>query len=400
MPPETVKPRWFFGPLLFLAYRQLFGNRRITLLMLAAVAAAVGFQVPIAATLDGYHAALMSEGVEHGTGAVRITANSQWIEGGRDIARDIARYPEVVDVLPLTTLPGVVRAGGNSMQCAVRGIRTGASSFYRLHAGTHLQHDDPTGALVGMSFAEEMGIEIGDRISLRVLLDTNPALLDEDMIGRYTVTVRGIVTGAFGGRDSVFVDGAFLAEQTGRASEATDIAVYLHDPNEAAQVKARIAATYPRTRVQTWHEYSDYLRANLAAIDAIAAIALAMVIAAVAIPVLALLYINVLHRKRDVGLLAALGFARLEVFAAFVLHAAMIAIVGISIGSCLAWVLLIWFDVHPIFEWEGFVIRPIPSTVTFLRPAAIVFGTTLLAAALPATLAARSDPARVLRGVE
>jgi putative ABC transport system permease protein len=125
-----------------------------------------------------------------------------------------------------------------------------------------------------------------------------------------------------------------------------------------------------------------------------------MVLAAVGFPILGLFYVHALHRRRDVGTLAAIGFTQLDIFVAFLLEAALVAVIGVTLGTLLGALWLIWFAANPIFEWEGFVIVPFATTGTYLRPAAVVAAATLVAAALPAWLAARTDPARVLRGSE
>jgi ABC-type antimicrobial peptide transport system permease subunit len=58
-----------------------------------------------------------------------------------------------------------------------------------------------------------------------------------------------------------------------------------------------------------------------------------------------------------------------------------------------------WFGAHPIFEWYGFVIRPVISVRSFVEPALVVVGAAVIAGVVPAVRASRVDPARVLRGL-
>jgi lipoprotein-releasing system permease protein len=210
--------------------------------------------------------------------------------------------------------------------------------------------------------------------------------------------IRGIVQGAFGARDAVFLSRKFLAAEAGLSDQSDFLAVYLHDPDLAPLVRDRVMADFPAVEARTWHEDSSYLRSNLGAIDAITAVSVAMIIAAVSIPILALLYINVLYRRRDVGLMVAVGLGRAEVFICHLLQAVAVAHVGMDFGWVLGGGLILWFDAHPVFAWDGFVILPAPSLIAFVRPSLIVLATSTVAGALPAWLASRIDPARVLRG--
>ena len=55
---------------------------------------------------------------------------------------------------------------------------------------------------------------------------------------------------------------------------------------------------------------------------------------------------------------------------------------------------------HPIFDWQGFVVRPVLALSDVARTAGAILATTLAAGSYPAWRAARVDPSRILRGIE
>jgi ABC-type lipoprotein release transport system permease subunit len=61
--------------------------------------------------------------------------------------------------------------------------------------------------------------------------------------------------------------------------------------------------------------------------------------------------------------------------------------------------LILYFQGHPIFEWQGFVIRPVLERSCFLQPVLIALGAAILAGVYPALRASRLDPAPVFRGI-
>src|SRR5262249_43439335 len=69
---EAIRRAGSLGLLFFLAGRGLLRSPLSTMLLLAAVAAGVGFQVPNTANMLGYQRALLEEGVDHGNGDVRL----------------------------------------------------------------------------------------------------------------------------------------------------------------------------------------------------------------------------------------------------------------------------------------------------------------------------------------
>jgi ABC-type lipoprotein release transport system permease subunit len=225
-------------------------------------------------------------------------------------------------------------------------------------------------------------------------------MFPDESVGRYTMIVRGVAGGSFGSMESIFVDRGFLAYEAGTPGAASIVVVHTDDHFAAQDVAAAIAPDLPDAHVMAWMIDSAYLRNALSATDAVGALSGAMVVAAVTIPVLALLYINVLHRRREVGVLSALGFGQAEIFAAFLVQALLVGLLGVALGCGLGYGIVRYFQANPIFEWEGFVIRPVLSAECFLRPSLIVLAATLLAGVYPAWSASRVDPARVFRGIE
>jgi putative ABC transport system permease protein len=121
---------------------------------------------------------------------------------------------------------------------------------------------------------------------------------------------------------------------------------------------------------------------------------------AVGIPVLALLYISTLHRRRQIGLLTAMGFSRLDLFTTFLAQALMLGVAGAVAGGLVAVALVRYLVRHPVFDWQAFVIRPVLTASDLAQTMAVVVLTATVAGTYPAWRAARLDPSRILRGME
>jgi lipoprotein-releasing system permease protein len=214
------------------------------------------------------------------------------------------------------------------------------------------------------------------------------------------VIIKGIAGGSFGSMETIFVERSFLGVEAGTPEAASMVVLHTDDHAVAQPVAAKIAADLPDAQVRAWMDDGAYLVNALKATDAVGTVSQAMVVAAVTIPVLALLSVSVLHRRREVGVLSALGFGQAEIFLAFLLQALIVGLLGVGLGCGIGYGLVRYFQSHPIFEWESFVLRPVLSIECFLRPAIVALTATLVAGVYPAWRAARVDPARVLRGIE
>lgn len=76
-------------------------------------------------------------------------------------------------------------------------------------------------------------------------------------------------------------------------------------------------------------------------ISVVTAVSLTMVLAAVVLPVSALLYIHMLRRRRDVALLGVLGFTRRDVFLSYAMHGVLIGVAGVVLGCGMGAVLVL-----------------------------------------------------------
>lgn len=398
-----TRPRATFGLVLHLACQGLMESRLILALLVAAIAAGMGFQVPNTANLLGYRTELLTQGIASGFGDVRLRPHHGRLADAGAIADRIARFEEVRAVVPLLTLPGAVGRDGHFVGTPVTGLdQTAARRPFRLVEGHLLDRGDREGIVLGSALASSLGVKLGDSVQLRLIVGTAKTLLDEEDVGRYTMVVRGIAAGSFGacGADIALVDRSFLASELGDEGAADVVLVYSDAPFSAPSLASRLGATFPDLIARPWTQDSKFLGNAVHASSAVASVTRSMVIFAVLIPVWALLYIRVLHRQRQIGILRALGFRQVEVFAVYLLQAVIVGVIGVALGALLGYALIEWFRAHPIFAMDDFVLRPVLSVSSFLWPGCLVLATTLVAGVLPAWRAARVDPASTLRGLQ
>lgn len=384
---------------IFLAARGLRESRLSTGLMIVAVAVGIGFQVPSTANLDGYRAELLSKYLDGGQGDVRIRpGRGSVIRDADALASRIARVDGVAEATLVTAAPASIRAHGRAVSLAVVGVEPGAVyQPFNLTDGAALANGDK-GILLGRGVAQRLGVSVGDEVDVQVLLATYPRLvLDDGGIEIYTLPVRGLV--GFGTNDDAYVTRAFLSGEMGDEACASAILIHLRDHERAGAVAAGIAARERELRVLPWMEDSPYLRSSVQAAQTLGSASWSMGVLAVGVPVLALLYISTLHRRRQIALLTAMGFSRGDLFVTSLLQALILGTAGVVVGGGLAVALVRYLVAHPIFDWQGFVVRPVLTTGALARTAIAIVATAIVAGTYPAWRAARIDPSRILREI-
>ena len=387
--------------LVFLASRGLLGSRVTFGLLVVAIAAGAGFQIPNSANLAGFSDALLENNLTRGPGDVRVEPRDRpRFPDGDAVAAVLRGRPGVRAAVPMLVYPGSIGRGGRFLGIPVYGIEAAEPRPFSLSSGAELAAGDATGVVVGSSLAQRLEVGIGDTVDVRAIFGPADPLLGEDNVGRFALTIRGIASGASGGYRAVFVDRAFLAKQAGEPRAASMIAVHLTDHFAAGAVAAELAAALPEVAAVGWREDDPYVDSYLRANRTMHGVSYAMVIAAVSVPMWALLYIHVLKRRREIGILAALGLGRREIFAMFLLQSFVVALAGLALGAGLGYALIRYFEDNPIFVWEAFVVRPVIAAGTFVVPSLVLAATAIVAAGYPAWRAARTDPARVLRRLD
>lgn len=409
------------GLLAFLATKGLGRSRVTTALLLFAVTAGVGLQIPNSANLRGYTANLFEEATTRGFGDVRVRdASDRFIDDADAVARELGAVSGVRAAVPIVSLAGAVETNAGHQQVTeVHGIDP-SSTFkpYRIRAGVDLTADDE-GVLVGTAVAAKLGIAPGDVVRVRVLFPPPSDEAHVETYGaspnvvEYTMTVRGTAAGTFGGYQSLFVTRALVLRAMGSAHAASRVLLYSGSqtgaagvstasreaPKEAEALASAVARATPNLRAATWMTETPYADSAIRANETLGIVSHTMVVVAVTIPIAALLFVAVEARRREIAMLAALGFRRREIFTAFILQAVVVGIAGAVLGCVVGWLGVRAFDAHPIFESADFVVRPVIVASTFYEPSLVVLIATALAAAYPAYRATKVDPARVLRGL-
>ncbi len=389
---------------MYLARKSLFSSRITVVLLVLSLAAGAGFQIANTSNLTSFRAALLDENLLHGAGDVRVEPREESrFRDGEAIAAQIRALAGVRDAQPMLVFAGAIgtseKPGMRFFGAPIYGVPPMPFPPYSVLAGAPLADGDREGILLGTQFQKRLGVGVGDKVEVRVIFGAAGAALDDDNVGRYTMTVRGIVAGAAGAYRFAYVDRSFIASELGDPKSASAILVHLHDHEVARSMASTIAAAVPSADAIAWRDDDPYLVSYLDANDTVSTVSYTMVIAAVSVPMWALLYIHVLRRRREIGVLVAMGFSTGEVFAIYLLQALVVAVIGCIVGSAIGLGLILYFQANPLFSWETMVVRPLVAAGVFAVPSLVITATAIVAGSYPAWRAARTDPATVLRGL-
>jgi lipoprotein-releasing system permease protein len=192
----------------------------------------------------------------------------------------------------------------------------------------------------------------------------------------------------------------------------SSIAIKLKPGADGNQVRDKIRAAFPPElfAVSTWRDKQGALLAAVQMETAILNVLLFMIIAVAGFGILAIFYMIVVEKTRDIGILKSLGAPWRGVMGIFLTYGLLLGIVGSGAGM-VAGLLIVryinpiadflgWITGRPVFPPEIYYFYKIPAVVSAQTVAWIVAGAlaiAVLASVLPARRAASLHPVEALR---
>jgi lipoprotein-releasing system permease protein len=203
-----------------------------------------------------------------------------------------------------------------------------------------------------------------------------------------------------------------MIEPKSGLSYATSIQIRLRPGADAAAVRDRLREVFRPDwySVSTWRDKQGALLAAVQMETAILNLLLFMIIAVAGFGILAIFFMIVVEKTRDIGILKSLGASGRGIMGIFLGYGLSLGLVGAGAGLTIGLLLVFninqvanllgWITGTPVFDPSIYYFYKIPTvidpwTVTWIVTGALVIA--VLASVLPARRAARLHPVEALR---
>ncbi len=176
-----------------------------------------------------------------------------------------------------------------------------------------------------------------------------------------TYKVKGIMEGTWEGTDlNALIHYKELQDVFGLSgSEATSVVIKIENQDDSAKVKEKIIGAGVNEPVFTNHEKSDaILRQAMQSIDMINVVSNLVSLIVGAALILIIIYINVLNRKKEIGILKAVGISPLSIVISYAFISMLYVSLGILSGLVLYFALMYYFTTNPVTFYETMTIIP------------------------------------------
>jgi len=321
--------------------------------------------------------------------AQRLRSVDQW----QSLIPVLEATPGVAAVSPFVTGPGFATRGDANKSIALFGIEPERYNrivqiYDRVVAGEF--RVQPGEAVIGKDLAKDLGIGIGDRFRV-VTAEGGPQVSDPFVVTAIVdLGVRDL------NRRTVYVGFRTAQNLLALPGGASQLDLTVDNLFDAEEIALGLAAQTGLT-VESWMRTNEQLLAALNAQTITTRLIRLFVLVIVALGIASVLVVSVVQKRKEIGILRAMGAGRGTVQRVFLLQGAIVAFVGSAIGMALASLMLLVFlrvarnaDGTPLFD-----LQLTPDLFVSAALVALLVG--VVAAALPARTAAQLDPAQAIR---
>ena len=272
------------------------------------------------------------------------------------------------------------------------------------------------GIILGSQLAKHLYVEAGDLVQLITARrdDDSP-----DGQGLQTRERRFVVTGCFeSGRyeydkSLAFCDSRVLQDMLGWASDCSEIRIKIADPDSAQLVKEQIEKEtkhhdFP-LYAYTWKDQMRSLAEALEFEKLAMGLVTAFVVIVAGVSIGGLLYMVVLEKTRDIGILTSMGATSGGIVSVFMLYGGLLGLIGTGLGVFLG--IEVVENLNNIIHWledifdreffppDVYEFGSLPryfDVETITTYALFTFGWCLVVSIIPAFFASRLDPLKCL----
>jgi len=396
-----------------LAWRNVWRNRRRTLVILLAIAFGIWSMVTLAAMMRGMIEQQVQNTINNLTGHIQVHAvgycddpsieNSMPPPGPTMLK--ILRGNNVKAWSTRVRVPAVVASERESVGVTLVGIDPEGEDGLSFIAnavteGQYLQSTADQGLLLGRKMAERLETSLGKRV---VLMSQD---IDNDIADR-GFRVTGIFDAKMEATETgyLFIGRKCAQDMLKLGENVSELSLVVHDRQDLDAVLQRLTNAAQGLDVQPWTKLEPFLVLAVKMYNASMLIWFVVVFLAMSFGLVNTLLMAVFERTREIGLFQALGMRPKFILAQVLLEALTLLIAGLVIGNVLAWATIASLGdglnlsaFAKGLEWAGMssVIYPLPTHSDIITANLLVIVLGIIASLYPAWRAARYVPVEAI----
>ncbi len=405
-----------------LAWRNMWRNRRRTLLVVMAMGVMMSFLVMYDGMILGFESAVYGNAIKLSGGNVQIRAvgyeasyspNPMLPMGnGLDAVKAAEGLTNVDAVLRHANTGGLVSNREGIFPVGIYGIEPEKEAAVNpifqeefLSDGRLLQSSDADVVFIGKGLADAMNIGVGDRITMS-------GKSTHDEMRQRTMTVVGIydINLASLERQGLYISLGEAQDLYELGDNVTEVILYAKVTGKEQPIVNALNTSLSGYEITTWKTAIPELSSTVEMKNAVMTGFSVVILGIASIGLFNILLMSIYERTQEIGLLAAIGLKPREISLLFLFEGIMIGLVGAVFGTILGFVINsvigifglnygAFVDMIDYMALMGTHIYPAFDLNLTLQRAGLLALISAIAALYPAIEASRREPAEALHHV-
>jgi putative ABC transport system permease protein len=384
---------------IFLAYKSIIKGSPWTLaLMILVMSLSFANLILTPSIMSGVTAAINEQQIGTLFGNILIDPphNNSYLQQANQITNQVSQVAGVAAAAPHLNAGGVLEySGANQTQSGrwnVVGIDPRKESeVTTIHnsiiGGSYLNEGDSGQIVLGVDIAG------GPRADNKPFLTLGGVQVGEDVRltlpngNQKVLTVKGIFKSRGGAANNLaYISTADMVSLLGppaSADNVTQILIRTQSGNDDNKTLAYLKTLGINGQIRSWLDYGGGVGGIVSSFGIIASLIGAIGLVVAGVVMFIVIYINVIHKKRQIGILRAIGISRNVVLASYMMQALLYAVLGIIVGGIIfGYGMVPYFNSHPIDLPIGLVSLAIDPTTIRNAIIGLLFAA-LLAGSIP-----------------
>ncbi len=377
-------------PALFYSKKDIIKNKKIFIFITLAIVLSTANIIVVNGLMEGMINDFVDNTVETSSGHLNLYPEDEdrYIDGLGIKEQKLATLKEVVAYSPRIFASGVLSNKELSASTSILALNPeremGVTKILeKLDRGETIDSSEKTAILVSYRLAENLNLNVGDDATLA---------FENGKVKVYTV--KGIIrTGNLDfDASTIIITMDELSRQLDLENKASVILIKLNDKMLVEQYKPVIIQELRVSNLRTWKEEIEYILSFSAAWKDFTSLISVVGLIAAAVSVGLIIYINVVHKKRQIGIMKSMGAKDSFIFKVFIMEAVLFGLIGVALGDVLGYFGTKYLEAHPFYDaiMQTWISARFYNHILYTA-SVVSFSIVVLAGIYPAVKATRVD---------
>lgn len=344
------------GTYLLLAWRNLWRNKKRTIIAASSVFFAVILALAMRSMQKGTYDFMIDSSVRISTGYIQVHDKGYWdkrsldrsmvINEKRDL--ELSKLPDVTMVVPRLETFTLVSYGKATKVSPIIGIIPGPERKMlklqeKLVAGKYLS-DTSKGILVGQGLAQLLKAEVGDSVVLYGQgFHGITAAAQVPIIGIVNLPIPEL------NKTMIYTSLSYAQWLYSAPDRITSLSIMIDKPKNLDEVKSEVENLFDnKYEIMTWKEMSPELVQSIEVDNAGGIIMLAILYIVIGFGIFGTIMMMTAERTKEFGILVAVGMKKTKLIMVTTLETIFISLIGVITGIIVSYPLLLYFYYNPI----------------------------------------------------